>query len=694
MSFDNYSLASMQFDYQQYSTQSYFESSFQQEDEERKEVQQIFKENSPTHTSSQTQQQYESDVLCLKKNCSSPVFNNNRYAKKTLNEQFVNQLIKENKQSLMQMSDIKNLIKFMKKFHQLKQILAFIENKCIQIESYRTDLKCKLQQSISYFDKYSSVWMKNLIENQINKQILNNSLDQLNQIQTNKDTIIQEINQIKQEVKSCLVILRETPIFALSYNKILMKLEEYEPSSNEIKEKFQFSSTERINSYPVFNEQYEQQSDFKTLETQKCLNFNVNQGVFINKQSKQQNFRLRVALAGINQKNLFQLICIQNQQLKDQKFFCHENTCIVAFSTAFVLISQKIPGIDLMSLGCAGLIQSIINFSNPHRTFSGCLRQQNILISQMTICGGLGLTGTAVGQALIPIPVLGALVGGLVMEFLGMYISSKIKDWSISSQLQKQIKFFAQNNAEVSESNFDQYCDVMDIKKESLKDKIVLPNQHLLDKLLGNEKQIETVKNFGDIEKLQIYLLYSLQNIGQKIYTNIKENLEEDAFNELQGLQNCLESFTEYFDFDYLSIGKNLIDICDLLKEKIQIEDIKNIVEQIDALYIDGNNIVYQQQESIKKYCKFEKLAQLLKEKNIDEKIIVDYLPDSIKTLFSNQKVDLWCTYICIQLLNPSFVFLEIFMMKVNYQLESKNLFFIDTIDQYFPIIKEMFEEI
>ncbi|KAL4481656.1 hypothetical protein ABPG74_007745 [Tetrahymena malaccensis] len=696
MSFENYFLTSMEseqipFDY----SQNYFENYMQKENED---VKQIFKENLPTISLFRTQQ-FEQDTLSgLKKYCSSPASYSCKNYKKNVNEYFTTDLIKTKQQELVQMCDIKSLMILMKMLAQLETKLASIEQKSIEIESYQSDLKSKLQQNIQYFDKFSSVWLKKIIDNQMNKQILNESLESQTEIQIQKEVVIEEINQIKQEIKSCLTILKDTPIFAESYKKIILKIDENKYPNKQIKSDCQFYFTEKINSQQFFNEQYESQSDLETQDTYRSLESEVFQNESLQQQqskqqSKFQSFRLKVAFAGVNQNSLNYYFCKQNIQSYDQKFFCDENTCLVAFTTAFVMVSQKIPGIDLISLGCLGLIQSIVNFSNPHRTLSGCLREQNVIVSQITVCGGLGLTGAAIGQALIPVPVLGALVGGLVMEFLGIYISCKIKDWCISSQQQKQSNFFAENNVEVSETNIDKFCDIMDIKKESLGD-IVLPNQHLLNKLLGCEKQIETENGFGDIEKLQIYLLYTLQSIGSQLYTNNKEKLGEDAFQELSELQNHLESFTEYFDFDYLSIGKNLYEIFNQLQEKISVEDIKDIVEQIEPFNIYSNNLINQSQESIKKCCNFENLTQLLKSKNIDERIIIDYLPESIQNLYSNQKLDLWCTYICIQLLNPSFVFLDIFMMKVNFQLESKNLFFIDTIEQYFPIIKEMFEEV
>ncbi|KAL4481655.1 hypothetical protein ABPG74_007744 [Tetrahymena malaccensis] len=688
MSFDNYSLASIEADYQQlhYSTQAYFENSMQ----DQEEVKQILKEDLPALSSFRSQQFEQETLSELKKRCNSIALTSFENDKKSFSKKLFSKNIKINQKS----QDVEYLVKRMKKLHELEQILTSCEEKSIQIESYLSELKSKLQQSIQYFDKYSSQWMKKIIDNQINKQILNHSLEYQKEIQIQKETVIQEINKIKLEIKPCLIKLRDTPIFQESFQKILMKIEQNKYSNKLIKSELEFYFTEKINSFPSLNEQDENQSDLETQDTCTCLESEIIQNECQCEQSKLQNFRLKVAFAGVNKQNLCQYFAKQNMQQKDQKSFSCEKTGIVAFSTAIVVASQKIPGIDLISLGCIGLVQSIINFSNPHRNLSGCLREQNILMSQITVCGGLGLTGAAIGQALIPVPVLGALVGGLVMEFFGLYISSKIKDWNISSQLQKQSNFFAENNVEVNESNLNIYYDILDIKKESLKDRIVLPTQHLLNKLIDSEKQIETEKAFGDIEKLQIYLLYSLQNIGSQIYTNNKEKLGQNAFNELSQLQNHLESFTEYFDFDYLSIGKNLHEIYNQLKEKIQVEDIKNIVRLIEPININGNNLINQQQESIKKYCKFENLTQILKEKNIDERIIIEQLPESIKALNSNQKLDLWCTYICIQLLNPSFVFLDIFMMKVNFQLESKNLFFIDTIDQYFPIIKEMFEEV
>ncbi|KAL4512803.1 hypothetical protein ABPG72_017488 [Tetrahymena utriculariae] len=663
--------------------------------QEQEEVKQIFKENLPALSSFHTQQFEYSTLNSLKKFCSSPVFISSKYDKKSQNEQLTTKSTNVKQQSLAKENDVKQLINMMKKHSELQQMLVCIEQKFFEIESYLSGLKSKLQQNILYFEKYSSFQMKKILDNQMNKQILNHSLEYQQEIQIEKDIIFEQINQIKQEIKNCLVKFRDTPILAESCKRILMNIEEIKYSNKKINySEFEYYFQEKVNSSPVLNEQDGNQSDLETQDTYSCLDSEINQDEFVFEQLKPQNYRLKVAFAGVNQQKLYQYISRQNIQLKDKQSFCYESKGIVAFSTAIVLASQKIPGIDLISLGCIGLIQSIVNFSNPHRTVSCILREQNILMSQIAVCGGLGLTGAALGQALIPVPVLGALVGGLVMEYLGIYISSKIKDWSISAQLQKQSNFFIENNVEVSQQNLDQYCDIMDIKKKSLKDNIVFPNQHLLNKLLVSKKKIETESPFGDIEKLQIYLLFCLQNIGSKIHANNKEQLGEDAFNKLSEIQNHLESFTEYFDFDYLSIGKNLHEICNLLKEKISIDEIKNVVEQIDPLYINGNNFINQQQESIKKYCKLEKLIQLLKEKNIYEGIIIKYLPEQIKVLNSNQRLDLWCTYICIQLLNPSYVFLDIFMMKVNFLLESKNLFLIDMIDQYFPIIKEMFEKI
>ncbi|EAR94000.1 hypothetical protein TTHERM_00227140 (macronuclear) [Tetrahymena thermophila SB210] len=674
------------------STQTYFESSTQ---ESEVEVKEILKENLPVLISFHTQQFQQTALNGIKKNLSSHEFVSSRQDEKSSNKQLNNSFNLIKQQPLNKMGDVKYLIQMLKRFHQLKQMLISNQQKFLAMESHLSDLKSKLQQSISYFDKYSSFWMKKIIDNQMNKQILNYSLEYQKEIQIQKERILEELHQIKFQIKFCLQSFKDTPIFADTYQKILIKLEENQYSNKQISQsEFDFILTEKINSKNVLNAQDENQSDIETQDTYTCLDSEINQVEFLNEQANQESFRLKVAFAGVNQQNLNQYIYKQNIKQKEQNSLYGESTGIVAISTALFFASQKIPNIDLISLGCIGLIQSIVNFSNPHRTLTSCLREQNILMSQITICGGLGLTGAAIGQALIPVPVFGALVGGLVMEFFGIYISSKIRDWSISTQLQKQSNFFAENNVEVSESNLDQYCDIMDIKKESLKDKIVLPNQNSLNKLLSSEKQMETEKPFGDIEKLQIYLLYCLQNIGLKLYACNKEMLGENTFNQLSELHNQLESFTEYFDFDYLSIGKNLHEIYNQLKEKIQVEDIKKIVEEIDPINIDGNNVINQQQESIKKCCKLEKLAQLLKEKNIDEGIIIESLPDSIQKLKSNQKLDLWCTYICIQLLSPQYVFLDILMMKVNFQLESKNLFFFDTIDQYFPIIKEMFEEI
>ncbi|EAR93998.1 hypothetical protein TTHERM_00227120 (macronuclear) [Tetrahymena thermophila SB210] len=698
MSFDNYSLVSMEAmeaDYQQIScsAQICFENYLQEG--ERK---QIFKENLLSLSQFHSQQFDHGTLNGVKKYCSLPEFVACKYDQKSLNKKFIikSAKIKQQQQQLIKMNDVKYLIERMKRIYQLKQLLSSNEQKAMEVESYFSSLKSKIQQNISYFDKYSSFWIKKILDNQMNKQILNHSIEYQKEIQIQNETIIEEINHIKFEVKFCLEKLRETPIFADICQKILIKLEQNKFSNKEMNQsQSDLFFTEKIYSSYEINEQEENQSQFETQDTLTCLDSEINQGELKNQQM--QNFRLQVAFAGVNQQNLCQYISKQNMSLKDQKSFCEENTGIVAFSTALVLVSQKIPGIDLISLGCVGLIQSIVNFSNPHRTLSGCLREQSILMSQITVCGGLGLTGAAIGQALIPVPVLGALVGGLVMEFFGIYFSSKIKDWNISSKQQKQCNFFAENNVEVCESNLDQYYEILDIKKESLKDKIVLPNQNSLNNLLGrSSKQIQTEKTFGDIEKFQIYLLYCLSYIGNTIWKNNKEIMEEEeVFNELFELQNNLESFTEYFDFDYLSIGKNLHKIFDELKQKLSVDDIKKIIEEIDPLYINGNNLIQQQQKnSVIKYCKVEKFAQLLKEKSIDEKIIIEYLPKSIYILNSNQKLDLWCTYICIQLLNPSYVFLDIFMMKVNFQLESKNLFFLDTIDQYYPIIKEMFEEI
>ncbi|KAL4512067.1 hypothetical protein ABPG72_005069 [Tetrahymena utriculariae] len=415
------------------------------------------------------------------------------------------------------------------------------------------------------------------------------------------------------------------------------------------------------------------------------------------------SFRLKLATAGLTGSVVGIVVAkLIDGQYKNNKMgiFVDVGTSLV-IGAGLMFAAQKFSAAGMILVGGVGLYQNIANIKNKYRTTGDKCKRSAKITGTILTTSALGMAGGFAGQVVIPIPFVGAFIGGFIGGLLSTSVSCKVDSFMNHKYLTESITTIVDENAYVSGDNIQKYCSTFKVSQSQILS-LEISNTVSINKYITEYSSRLPGRQIyaGDADKFKICLLFILQIIGQKVFNNFQKEIDDDTkFNHYLALQEDLEAFTQYFDFEFTEIGRNLYQVSQRISERVKIQEIEGILSQIRSIDIRGNNPIRQDNERLKRYCPYQNLQYLIDRNQLGPNLIDQYYPDQIQqipeTMFltTQQKRDLWTTYICMQILNPSYVFLELFMKKVNYELEQKEIFLIDQMNQYLSVFENIFRD-
>ncbi|KAL4481658.1 hypothetical protein ABPG74_007747 [Tetrahymena malaccensis] len=318
------------------------------------------------------------------------------------------------------------------------------------------------------------------------------------------------------------------------------------------------------------------------------------------------------------------------------------------------------------------------SLANLHGVFNTQILENNGNISQTLIEKGFNQYQAFANTQEIIVPKIDILL--IQLKDMGLILLKNMQnDKDEDVQFQRKLQFLVNSNANIDKYNINQFCEIFEICINILKNKINIPKNYSIDNLIGRNQKQRTF-NLGLQEKIEILLILILNIHGEQLNKKMISVYGEINFQLFQQQNYCLKAYVQNFEIDLFSITKQLYKVTETVKKKVSISQIICILEK-SRIKQDSIFDISKQQQPL--FCPYEKLSELLKSCQIDESVIVTELPETIKNLNSPQKMDIWSSYICIQILNSSFIFLDLLMNEVNYNLELKGIFFIDAISQY-----------
>ncbi|CAD8053938.1 unnamed protein product [Paramecium sonneborni] len=139
-------------------------------------------------------------------------------------------------------------------------------------------------------------------------------------------------------------------------------------------------------------------------------------------------------------------------------------TAVVSGSLTYIATQMPVIG-QLFALGAFGYFTAKI-YSNESSSQKSKNTQLNKLLISTTANVGSGLSGALIGQALIPVPIFGALIGGFIGGLLGGASSSMILEYMSEQRFQNLFELiqFKQENGHWEYS--DEYLNQLGLSKQ------------------------------------------------------------------------------------------------------------------------------------------------------------------------------------------------------------------------------------
>ncbi|KAL4429141.1 hypothetical protein ABPG74_015169 [Tetrahymena malaccensis] len=405
-------------------------------------------------------------------------------------------------------------------------------------------------------------------------------------------------------------------------------------------------------------------------------------------------YRFKVATAGLVGAVAGQLFShYMLGKYKNNKMDMVKDGCIgLSVGGAFSVLTYAKPASAIGLATVLTVAQIVMTYNNPYR--SNNLKKsatfKQITEMSITLAGYAGasyalgfIITNPIGLAL----ALSALIGSCVV-----FLSHKWSQSNKKSQQKNILNYLFQQNLQVNQANINGYYQALQLKDNAFRN--VVKNTEFLSKYLPANliKDIKFhQKQINEKSQMQLYLVYVICMIGMDLDKGQQKKMQEEKFKQNNNIIKDLDAFTYYFDFDFINIGEKLYQVANMLKEtyKITSDKIISKIEKIAHKNINGNDAESQQKLTTKQYLPYRSLLELAGLQELPE----NNIPISILNIQSKQKYDLWSTYICIQILKPSYALHSIMLKKLNFQLENEGIFFVDYIENFKGIFEDMSSE-